>query len=70
VPGAARVQPGGAGGEGGPAAAGAAVDTVIVGGKVLVRDGRPLYLDPTAIRLAAQASAERLLRSSKLITPA
>jgi hypothetical protein len=70
VPGATRVQPGGADGGGGPAAAVADVDTVIVGGKILVRDGRPLYLDPTAIRLAAQPSAERLLRSSKLLTPA
>ena len=49
-------------------ASGADVDTVMVGGQVLVRGGQPLQLDVAAIREAAQRSAERLIRDVGVAT--
>lgn len=42
-------------------ATGADVDTVIVAGKVLVRDGQPLYLDTARVQQRAQRSSEKLV---------
>jgi guanine deaminase len=39
---------------------GASVDTVIVGGRILVRDGRVLTIDESALRAKAQAAADSL----------
>jgi guanine deaminase len=39
---------------------GAAVDTVLVGGRVVVRDGRVLGVDEARLRARAQEAAERV----------
>ena len=45
-------------------AADRAVRTVLVGGTVVVRDGRPLGLDAAAARAALEESQQRMLRDS------
>lgn len=37
------------------------VDTVVIAGKVLLRDGRPTHTDPTAVLADAQREAERMI---------
>jgi 5-methylthioadenosine/S-adenosylhomocysteine deaminase len=49
-------------------ASGADVDTVMVGGQLLVRGGQPVQLEAAAIREAAQRSAERLIRDVGVAT--
>ncbi|MFQ5858037.1 MAG: amidohydrolase family protein [Anaerolineae bacterium] len=48
-------------------ATGADVDTVIVGGQILVRDSQPVSLDPAAIQENAQQSSVKILRASGIL---
>jgi len=48
-------------------ASGADVSTVIVDGRILVRDGTTVSLNPDAVQAAAQASSEQLLRRAGLL---
>lgn len=47
-------------------ASGADVDTVIVGGRVLVSNGEPLHLDAEQIQRKAQQSGARVIQAAKL----